>query len=100
MYNDKDKMKKLYDLWVMYCPLPKLLVLDKKAGQPIAVKTVVKKTKKTTKKSVEQLAPYKLKRINKTKLTDLASGYGLVIDEKMTKNQIIDTILEFYNGEK
>jgi hypothetical protein len=100
MYNDKDKMKKLYDLWVMYCPLPKLLGLDKKAGQPIAVKTVVKKTKKTTKKSVEQLAPYKLKRINKTKLTDLASGYGLVIDEKMTKNQIIDTILEFYNGEK
>jgi len=100
MYNDKDNMKKLYDLWVKYCPIPKLFGLNKKAEKEITVKTVVKKTKKTTKKSVEKLAPYKLKRINKSKLTDMAKDYGLTIDKKMTKNQIIDAILNFYNGEK
>jgi len=73
-------MKKLYDLWVKYCPIPKLLGLGKK------------------KVNIEPIAPYKLKRTNKTKLIEMANEYGLSINDKMTKNQIIDKIVKFYHN--
>lgn len=73
-------MKKIYDLWVKYCPIPKLLGLRKKVD-------------------VKPIAPYKLKRTNKTALIEMAvNEYGLKIDKKMTKNQIIDEIVKFYNN--
>jgi len=112
-------MKKLYKLWVKYCPIPRLLGLNKKEVQapvktkssvaknttssaefsPAVKKAPVKAKKKApVKKASNKLSAHKLKRINKTNLIALANDdYGLNVNMKMTKNQIIDSILEFYN---
>jgi len=104
-------MKKLYKLWVKYCPIPRLLGLNKKEVQaPVKTKSSVAKNttssaefspavkKAPVKKASDKLSAHKLKRINKTNLIALANDdYGLNVNMEMTKNQIIDSILEFYN---